>query len=143
MTLTFEALVAYGKTQREIANYLGADEVVFLDLDGENGLKAACIEAAQGPTPIENLEVGVFTGGYATGLPDGYLENLSDLRIGRRQQKAGEDEDGGVAARLGSAGLPCSGGAAVPMEDGEANSAPNHREDIRHVVCGCRSCLEP
>ncbi|KAG8428728.1 hypothetical protein J3459_002465 [Metarhizium acridum] len=121
------ALIAYNRTQREIADYLGADEVVFLDVDGENGLKAACIEAAQGETPIKDMEIGVFTGGYVTGLPDGYLENLSDLRSGRRQQKvgfesqkAGEDEEGRVAARPAPAGLPCSGDAATP----------DHREDI-------------
>ncbi|QLI68485.1 Amidophosphoribosyltransferase [Metarhizium brunneum] len=124
------ALIAYNRTQREIADYLGADEVVFLDVDGENGLTAACIEAAQGETPIKNMEIGVFTGGYVTGLPDGYLENLSDLRSGRRQQKAGfesqkagEGEDGSVAARPAPAGLPCSGEAATP----------DHREDIKHV----------
>ncbi|EFY91830.1 amidophosphoribosyltransferase, putative [Metarhizium acridum CQMa 102] len=136
VTLTFEALIAYNRTQREIADYLGADEVVFLDVDGENGLKAACIEAAQGETPIKDMEIGVFTGGYVTGLPDGYLENLSDLRSGRRQQKvgfesqkAGEDEEGRVAARPAPAGLPCSGDAATP----------DHREDIKHVVCESRS----
>ncbi|KAK8913064.1 Amidophosphoribosyltransferase [Metarhizium anisopliae] len=136
VTLTFEALIAYNRTQREIADYLGADEVVFLDVDGENGLTAACIEAAQGETPIKNMEIGVFTGGYVTGLPDGYLENLSDLRSGRRQQKAGFESqkagqgvDGSVAARPAPAGLPCSGEAATP----------DHREDIKHVVCESRS----
>ncbi|KAF5026101.1 hypothetical protein F66182_1823 [Fusarium sp. NRRL 66182] len=140
VTLTLEALVAYNRTQREIAEYLGADEIVFLDVDGENGLKAACIEAAQDQTPVKNLEVGVFTGGYVTGLPDGYLENLSDLRTGRWRQKPGEDEDGCVAARPEPAGLPCSGGADVSMGVNEANSAPDHREDIRHVGCERRSC---
>ncbi|KAF4466402.1 amidophosphoribosyltransferase, partial [Fusarium albosuccineum] len=118
VTLTFEALVAYSRTQREIAEYIGADEIVFLDVDGENGLKAACIEAAQDQTPIKNLEVGVFTGKYVTGMPDGYLENLSDLRSGRWQEKAGFESK------------PCSGGAAVSMGVNGANSAPDRRDDI-------------
>ncbi|KAJ3533132.1 hypothetical protein NM208_g8126 [Fusarium decemcellulare] len=112
------ALVAYSRTQREIAEYIGADEIVFLDVDGENGLKAACIEAAQDQTPIKNLEVGVFTGKYVTGMPDGYLDNLSDLRSGRWQQKAGFESK------------PCSGGAAVSMGVNGANSAPDRRDDI-------------
>jgi amidophosphoribosyltransferase len=141
MMLTLPALVAYGKTEREIADYLGADEIIFLDIEGKNGLKAACIEAAQGPTTIENLEVGVFNGCYVTGLPDGYLDDLSDLRNGRTRQKpglenvkAGGVEDGSVAARAGLEGLSGVGGAPVPMGDGQVNSAPGQRDDIRSVV---------
>lgn len=149
LMLTFQALVAYNRTEREIADYLGADEIVFLDVDGENGLKAACIEAAQGPTPVENLEVGVFTGGYPTQLPDGYLDNLSDLRTGRGRQKAGiesikagGDEDSSVVASSGPAHLSCSGSGNVPKGNGVTNSAPDDREDIRYVVCESQSCLE-
>jgi amidophosphoribosyltransferase len=120
--LTLEALVAYGRTERQIADYLGADEVVFLDVDGPNGLKQACIEAAQTEdTPIKDLEVGVFTGCYVTGLPDGYLDALSDLRSGRKKQKV----EAGIESI--KAGEDKSGGAAVHI-------VPDQREDIRYVV---------
>ncbi|KAL2212077.1 Amidophosphoribosyltransferase [Sarocladium strictum] len=107
------ALVAYNRTVQEISDYLGADEVVFLDVDGPNGLKAACIEAAQGQTPVKDMEIGVFTGGYVTGLPDGYLEGLSDMRSGR-QPKAVKDADGRLLATPAPAGPPCSGETDIP-----------------------------
>lgn len=74
----------------------------------------------------------MFTGCYVTGLPDGYLDNLSDLRSGRSREKhgletikAGGGDDGSLAG---------SGGAPVTAGGGQVHSDPDQREDIRHVV---------
>ncbi|KPM37893.1 Amidophosphoribosyltransferase [Neonectria ditissima] len=116
-------LVAHGRTRKQIAEYIGADDVIFGDLDGENGLKAACIEAAEGTPQVEDFEVGVFCGKYVTGVPEGYFEHLSDLRNGRRGKKvtvtnieAGGNEGGSVVVSSGPTDGPPEG--------------PEHREDI-------------
>lgn len=143
LTPCAQDLVAHGKTRQEIAQHIHADEVIFQDLDD---LKASCIEAAEGPTEIDDFEVGVFCGKYVTDVPEGYFEHLSRLRGKERK----------TAARAIEAAEPGQGHATVvtnsgPVnvasrgdddddagEDGNENgsSRPEHREDIRYVaVC--------
>lgn len=116
LTLGVEDLVAHGRTQQEIAKYIGADEVIFQDLDGKDGLKAACMEAAESTSQVQDFEVGVFCGKYVTEVPEGYIENLSELRSGKRWQKAavtnikpGRDEEGSVVASSGPTNRPPEG----------------------------------
>ncbi|RBR17898.1 uncharacterized protein FIESC28_06337 [Fusarium coffeatum] len=101
-------LVAHGRTNQQIADYIGADEVIFQDLDGKDGLKAACMEAAETTSKVEDFEVGVFCGKYVTEVPEGYFEHLSDLRNGKkkakaalREIKAGGDEGGNIVVSSG------------------------------------------
>lgn len=70
-------LVAYKRTTEEIAKHINADAVIFQDLED---LNAACMEAAEGPTKVQDFEVGVFSGKYSTEVPEGYFEHLSNLR---------------------------------------------------------------
>ncbi|GJC98623.1 amidophosphoribosyltransferase [Colletotrichum higginsianum] len=77
-------LIARGKTRQEIAEHIDADDVIFLDLEGPDGLKAACLEAADSGSQVRDFEVGVFCGRYVTDVPDGYFDQLSDLRKGKR-----------------------------------------------------------
>ncbi|RYP68989.1 hypothetical protein DL769_005376 [Monosporascus sp. CRB-8-3] len=68
---------AYGRTPQEIAQHINADAVIFQDL---GDLTAACIEAAEGESEVQDFEVGVFSGKYITEVPEGYFEHLSNLR---------------------------------------------------------------
>lgn len=115
-------LVAHGRTTQEIADYIGADEVIFQDLDGKDGLKAACMEAAETESKVEGFEVGVFCGRYVTEVPEGYFEHLSDLRNGKRKAKTAltEIKSGGDE------------GANVVVSSGPTNGPPDsdEREDI-------------
>lgn len=143
LTCCEQDLVAHGKTRQEIAQHIHADEVIFQDLDD---LKASCIEAAEGPTEIEDFEVGVFCGKYVTDVPKGYFEHLSKLRGKERK----------TAARALEAGASAPGHATVVTNSGPVNvasrrpdddddnageggnenngSRPEHREDIRYVA---------
>ncbi|KAI1340751.1 nucleophile aminohydrolase [Xylariaceae sp. FL0016] len=71
------------KTRRGIADRIGADEVIYQDLDA---LKEACKEASTGE--VSNFEDGVFCGKYATEVPDGYFEHLNEIR-GKKRKTAG------------------------------------------------------
>ncbi|KAF4444707.1 amidophosphoribosyltransferase [Fusarium acutatum] len=113
-------LVAHGRTNQQIADYIGADEVIFQDLDGPDGLKAACMEAAEDTSKVQDFEVGVFCGKYVTEVPEGYFEHLSDLRSGKRKTKttlttikAGGDVGGNVVVSSG----PTNGPEADERED--------------------------
>ncbi|QPH04970.1 hypothetical protein C2857_002384 [Epichloe festucae Fl1] len=112
-------LVAHGRTRQEIAEYIHADDVIFEDLDGPDGLKAACLEAADSTSEVKDFEVGVFCGKYVTGVPEGYFEHLSDLRNGRR----------GKAATLANMSAGLNGDASVITSSGTANGPPASDED--------------
>lgn len=69
-----EEFIAHNRTIPEICEALGADELIYQDLDD---LKAACIE---GNPDITEFDASCFTGEYVTGLEDGYFERISALR---------------------------------------------------------------
>ncbi|KAK9457356.1 phosphoribosyltransferase-like protein [Dipodascopsis uninucleata] len=68
-------LVAYSRTEAEVANAIGADDVIYQTLDD---LVAACAGESD---KIKEFEVGVFTGKYVTGVENGYLEHLEEVRF--------------------------------------------------------------
>ncbi len=79
-------LMAYGKTTEEIARYMGADQVIYQDIDD---LRDACIGAAEsGSTEISEFEIGVFCGQYKTDVPDDYFEHLGRAAAAKSAKKA-------------------------------------------------------
>jgi amidophosphoribosyltransferase len=68
-------LIATGKTVKELAEYIGADELIFQDLDD---LKDSITEAAPGLT---HFDTSVFDGIYVTGdVTEEYLHTLEQQR---------------------------------------------------------------
>jgi amidophosphoribosyltransferase len=68
-------LIANGKTVQELAKNIGADELIFQDL---NDLKGAITEAAPGLT---HFDTSVFDGVYVTGdITEEYLDTLERQR---------------------------------------------------------------
>lgn len=132
-------LVAHGKTPREIAQHISADEVVFQSI---KDLEDACMEAAEGESKITGFEVGVFCGKYVTGVPEGYFEHLSRLR-GRKGTTTtilAEDRETGAGAVLVTNSGPVNvvSDQQRVVEDYSAvrNGAksPDYQEDIRYVM---------
>ncbi|KAH8694002.1 amidophosphoribosyltransferase [Talaromyces proteolyticus] len=75
-------LIASDKDRFAIAETIGAEEVIFQDLED---LKAACIELSP-PNGPKSFEVGVFCGSYITHVPDGYIEHLAELHNQKSKQ---------------------------------------------------------
>ena len=74
---TRRELFAYNKTEAEIASGLGADAVVYQELDD---LVAACTMAAPNGIPNQ-FDTSVFTGSYVTGdVTEAYLAHLDATR---------------------------------------------------------------
>ncbi|PNY28124.1 Amidophosphoribosyltransferase [Tolypocladium capitatum] len=116
-------LVAFGRTSQEIAEHIAADAVVYQDI---SDLQAACIEAAEGESKVQDFEGGVFSGKYSTEVPDGYFEHLSKLR-GKKKK--------GADAMLIANGEPvnvANGQQTAPEGDAVRNgfTSPEYREDI-------------
>ncbi|KAK9471238.1 nucleophile aminohydrolase [Dipodascopsis tothii] len=100
-------LVAYSRTEAEVAQSIGADDVIFQDLDR---LVAACAGDS-----IKDFEVGVFTGKYVTGVADSYLEHLEELRSRNAQfRKLGNK------AHLIASGGAMNGAPQTIEEEGKA-----------------------
>ena len=91
-------LVAHGRTEKEIAEYIGADLVVFQKLED-------LVESCRQFNPeIESFDCSVFTGKYVTGgVDEKYLQHIQDLREDNAKLRKAADPHGMVN---GSAGSP-------------------------------------
>jgi len=83
-------LIAHGRTDEEVAELIGADWLVYQDLDD----LVAC--SGEGNKNIENFDCSVFTGEYATmDVDEAYLDRLaqdrSDAMKEKREQLLGSD----------------------------------------------------
>jgi amidophosphoribosyltransferase len=67
-------LVASGRDVKEIQTELGADWLIYQELED---LVEACRE---GNNSIEQFDTSCFSGEYTTGVDDGYLETIQKLR---------------------------------------------------------------
>jgi amidophosphoribosyltransferase len=86
-------LIASGRDVRQLARDIGADELIFQDLDD---LKAAITEAAPGLT---EFDTSVFDGVYVTGdITEEYLNTLERQR--NDAAKLTEDVAGHISRNL-------------------------------------------
>ena len=67
-------LIAFGKTEEEVANAIGADWLIYQDL------KDLIDSAREGNPAIENFEISIFDGKYPTSISSDYLEDLEVTR---------------------------------------------------------------
>ncbi|KAI0145141.1 amidophosphoribosyltransferase-like protein [Xylariaceae sp. FL1272] len=135
-----QEMIAHEKTREDIAQLIGADDLIYQDLDD---LKAACAEAAP-KGGVSEFEVGVFCGAYQTDVPDGYFEHLNDLRGTKRKIAAVEGSS--TATETGNSGPvmvsdPNSASLEVPQRTAALATGggtpvrprtpnPENREDI-------------
>lgn len=68
-------LVAHGRTEEEVGEAIGADKMIYLDIEG-------MVEAVREGNPsIKHFDLSVFTGEYITGdIDSDYLDKLQQLR---------------------------------------------------------------
>lgn len=124
-----QELVAYDRTEEEIAAYIGADLIVFQTLD-------ALIESCRQFNPaIETFDCSVFTGEYITGgVDEEYLNHIHSLREDSAKAKK-KSQSGGkaTAPEHGAEGwrsqTPLAGEKGARQPNGHATGADEVEED--------------
>jgi amidophosphoribosyltransferase len=102
-------LIASQKDRFAIAKAIGAEEVIYQDLDD---LKAACLELSPANGPKE-FEVGIFCGKYVTGdVPEEYFEHLAKLRGESKKRKFSSTNSSEQVASSGPTMVAGNRGAA-------------------------------
>jgi amidophosphoribosyltransferase len=94
-----DELVAHNRTAQDVANHIGADGVIYQNLED---LKTACAQDSPRDPALQNFEVGVFCGKYVTPVDDGYFEHLERVRGETKKMKVMEKAM--QAVQLGTAG---------------------------------------
>ncbi|KAL8628396.1 hypothetical protein Q9189_005899 [Teloschistes chrysophthalmus] len=87
----------HDRTIEEIAKDIGADEVIFQDLED---LKAACSDAdilRPEAEKLKDFEVGVFCGNYVTPVDAEYFKHLEEVRGESMKMKVLEKARGAIA----------------------------------------------
>ncbi|TGZ85127.1 Amidophosphoribosyltransferase [Ascodesmis nigricans] len=117
-------LVAFGRTEEEIAEHIGADAVIYEKLPD---LVSAC--SSINPN-IKEFEVGVFSGQYITPVAEGYFKHLEDVRGENSRKKR---EEAAITAVVG--GIASEGDVAQVLEraaaaNGHGESKVQSRMDI-------------
>lgn len=137
-----QEMIAHEKSREDIARLIGADDLIYQDLDD---LKQACAEAAPNGG-VKSFEVGVFCGKYQTAVPEGYFDHLNELRgektvtqtlevpKGSIKVTNGPANDSGVSTsftvEIPADSLPRSGDPASLLSVSNAPRSPDNREDI-------------
>lgn len=123
-------LVAHGRTEEEIAEYIGADMVIFQTLED-------LIESCRKFNPaIETFDCSVFTGEYVTGgVDEEYLNHIQSLREDNAKNKTEKAMRVGASAPGSSAanGAPAS---ATGMVNGNGSSQ-HTQEEMEEESMGC------
>ena len=88
---TRSELIAHGRTEEQICREIGADWLLFQDMED-------LVDAVKEGSPdINGFDASVFTGEYVTGdIDNNYLENLQSIRSDAAKKERRESEDEGI-----------------------------------------------
>jgi len=83
-----EELIAFGKTEQEVCELIGADWLIYQDLED----LISCSQ--EGNPTIKQFDCSVFNGQYVTGnVEQEYLNKLADLRSDDHKGQNDDDDD--------------------------------------------------
>ena len=90
-------LIAHKRDDNEIARHIGAEKVIFQELDDLIEACASAVVPSSVARPNQNFEVGVFNGKYVTPVPKGYFSHLEQIRGETKKMKVMEHAREAVA----------------------------------------------
>ena len=139
-------LIAYERNDGEIATHIGAEKIIFQELDD---LIDACRQAAPPEhyaKENQQFEVGVFNGNYVTPVPEGYFAHLEYVRGANKKMKVIENAREAVAKgaadetefQIAANGAEVTdGGEVVPSGSVNGSDTPvvngNHVPPLQHA----------
>lgn len=123
-----QELVAHNRTEKEIAEYIGADMVIFQTLDN---LIESCRKFN---TDIETFDCSVFTGKYITGgVDETYLSHIQSLREDSAKSKANSTRL--TVPEHGADGWRSNTPAKQGEENANGNTNGNENGDDEFLSC--------
>lgn len=69
-----EELIAHGRSEQEIQEFLGCDWLIYQDLEDLE------VAVREGNPDIKQFDSSCFNGEYITGIEPGYFERIQQLR---------------------------------------------------------------
>jgi amidophosphoribosyltransferase len=123
-------LIAHHRDSAAIAKHIGAEDVIFQNLDD---LTHACASLSPRDPATQKFEVGVFCGKYVTPVSDDYFERLEKIRGESRKQKTMETARDAVLhgtanpqqIRMAAKGVEVDQhGNVIPAESGNPEAGP-------------------
>lgn len=117
-----QELVAHNRTEKEIAEYIGADLVIFQKLDD---LIESCRSFNR---DIETFDCSVFTGKYVTGgVDETYLAHIQSLREDSAKQKQANSFRLNVSAEQSANGWRSN--TPQPKDGGKGDTNGNEHDN--------------
>lgn len=113
-------LVAYNRTESQVATEIGADAVIYQTLPD---LIASC--HSLNPS-IKNFEHGVFSGRYVTPVDEGYFKQLEEVRGETAKLKRKEAAITAIAA-----GVASPGEINTVLQDNGLTTASLNGQDVK------------
>jgi amidophosphoribosyltransferase len=84
---TVDELIAHNKSEEEIANLIGADWLIYQDLD-------KLVETTQSGNSITRFDLSCFNGEYVTGdVNQEYLDHIENIRKDSVKAKRDADDE--------------------------------------------------
>ena len=120
-------LVAHGRTEDEISQYIGADLTIFQTLPD---LVQSC---AQFNPDIQEFDCSVFTGEYVTGgVTEEYLAHIEGLRADNAKVKAAKSGAGPALVDVSSAAAASSTSSSSSLSSSrqQQNGALGHMQPV-------------
>ncbi len=93
-------LIAHKRDDDEIARHIGAEKVIFQELEDLIEACASAVVPYSVARPNQQFEVGVFNGKYVTPVPQGYFSHLEQIRGETKKIKVMEQAREAVANGL-------------------------------------------
>lgn len=90
-------LIAHKRDDNEIARHIGAEKVIFQELEDLVEACASAVVPYATARPNQQFEVGVFNGKYVTPVPRGYFSHLERIRGETKKMKVLEHAREAVA----------------------------------------------
>ena len=146
-------LIAHKRDDNEIARHIGAEKVIFQELDDLIEACASAVVPYAVARPDQRFEVGVFNGQYVTPVPEGYFSHLEQIRGETKKMKilehareavangcAGEDEIrmavNGVKVNANAEVVPARSwdGSSTHQQSIQTNGKRKHEEESEEKI---------
>lgn len=120
---TREELIAYDRDEKEIAEKIGCDWVVYQDLKDLQDSVKQCVRHCKSEKPIQQFDTSCFSGEYVTGerIGDRYFDKLYSLRSDGAKRKRENGSSSSLENDCETTDASLNGGAGLKRRISQSN----------------------